>query len=454
MEKPLIFRVLIASRGEMATRLIRQFREAGTETAVVFSEPDVDAPWVEEADYPVYLNGRTVAETYLDPMRVVAAACDAGCEAIHPGYCFLAERVDFFQLAEGANVAVVGADLRPLAKATDRMMLRHVARQCGIPLVPATDRLADADEGAVLAAQLGFPLYVKAVAGSVIRRVNAPAELAGVVRDVRQEATLRTGDSGVYLERAIPKLRRIGTTVVGDRFGTTVHLGHTDATLEVEIPEVGVHCWVEEYGDNLLSPDLAARLGDAAVDLARTLKWTGVGKVRWAVTPDGGWYLLGFSGRLTTGFDLVELVQGVDLIQAQVRVQAGQPLGWSQEDVGASRHGVQLRIVPVAVASGSVRRAEGRVEALELPEGEHVRAVAGTAEGQAVSVDTEPLLAKISVSGPTRHAALVMARKALDGLVVEGVSTNKEFLARFLANEQLWRLDIDADTLARELGLA
>ena len=115
MDKPLIQRVLIANRGEIASRLIRQFRAVGTETAVVFSEPDVDAPWVEEADYPVYLNGKTVAETYLDPMRVVAAACDAGCEAIHPGYCFLAERVDFVQLAEGANVAVIGCDLRPLA---------------------------------------------------------------------------------------------------------------------------------------------------------------------------------------------------------------------------------------------------------------------------------------------------------------------------------------------------
>lgn len=448
MEGPVIAieRVLIASRGEVARRLIRQFREAGVETVAVFSEPDVEQPWVEEADYAVYLMGRTVGETYLDPRRVVSAAMDAGCDAIHPGYCFLAERVDFVQMAMLANLLVIGGDPRALARAVDRFDVRRVARDLGIPIVPASERLAPDDDGVGAGALLGFPLYVKAPAGQVAQRVTAQDQLPTAVARVRDIAALLHGDRTVYLERAVDHLRRCGTVVVADRHDTVVHLGETDGSLGL-----GVRSWVEEMGEALVG-DLHQRLGEAAVEVARAIGWTGVGRVRWALTPDGGWYLLGFSGRLTTGYTLSERVLGLDLVHTQLRMFQGEPLTWGQEAVKPTRHGVQLRIFPVDVTD-PLADVEGQIERLDLPEGdENVLVEAGTAAGQPCNRDTDPLLVKLTITGPTRHAALVRARAALEELVIEGVPTNRDFLLELLADERVWRGEYDTHTVASMLA--
>lgn len=444
----MIARVLIANRGEVARRLIRQFKKEGIETVVVFSEPDVEQPWIEEADYAVYLNGRTVAETYMDARRVVSAAMDAGCDAIHPGYCFLAERPDFVKMAGMANLSVIGADFRVLTRAVDRFDLRRVARDLSIPIIPASDPLPEGDDGVAAGAQLGFPLYVKAVQGAVVRRVESLAALPEAVAAMRDLAEQVTGSRSVYLERAVDRLRRLGTVVVADRHDNVVHLGVTDGSLQLDY-----RSWVEEMGEQLVGHDLHERMGKASADVARAIGWVGVGRVRWAVLPDGGWYLLGFSPRLTTGYSLAELVHGVDLVHTQLRIHDEEELGWGQGQVKFTRHGVQLRVFPVDVAGGG-GPATGTIERLVVPEGEHVLAEVGTAEGQPVNDDTDPLLVKLTVTGPTRHAALVRARAALSELVIEGVPTNRDFLLELVANEQIWRGGYDVHTLPEMIRAA
>jgi acetyl-CoA/propionyl-CoA carboxylase biotin carboxyl carrier protein len=226
-----------------------------------------------------------------------------------------------------------------------------------------------------------------------------------------------------------------------------VHMGLTDASLMWDY-----HTWVEELGEALVGRELHDRLGEKAVELTRAIGWTGVGRVRWAITPDGGWYMLGFSGRLTTGYSLVEQVVGTDLVQTQLRLAAGEQLGWQQADVQFPRHGVELRLFPFDMENPG-ERPTGSIERLVLPEGdEHVRALAGTAEGQPVTSETDPLLAKITVTGPTRHAALVRARAVLADLAIEGVPTNKELLSQLLADEAVWRGEYDDHTVARILS--
>ncbi len=433
-------RVLIANRGEIARRLIREFKSLGIETVSVFSEPDQGQPWVEEADYSAYLNGRTVAETYLDANRVIGVAMDAGCDAVHPGYCFLAGRLDFAELANQANMAIIGSDPRALARVVDRQSVRRVARELGIPLIPASDPISAEQDPVGIGAQLGFPLFVKTMVGDVIRRVDSLDRLAAVANEVRALGALVSGDSTIVLERAVDKLRACGTVVVADRYGSIVHLGETDGSLQYDF-----HSWVEEVGEALVGSTLHARLGERSVELARGLGWIGVGKVRWAITPDGGAYLLGFTPRLTTGYELAEQVHGIDLINTQFRVHIGERLGWEQADVKLERHGVQLRIFPFrAGATGAV---EGEIERLVLPTGEHLAVEAGTAEGQPCTEDTDPLLVKITVTGPTRHAALVRARAALEELVIEGVETNREFLLEILAEPSVWRGQYNTHTL-------
>jgi len=438
-------RVLIASRGEMARRLIRFFKERDIETVSVFSEVDVEGPWVEEADYDMYLNGRTVDDTYMHPRRIVSAAMDAGCDAIHPGCNFLAERPELFDIAIAANIPVIGADPKALMRVQDRMGLRAAASELGIPLIPASDVIPEAEDGIAAGAQLGFPLFVKSVAAGIFRVVNSQEELPSAMAAMRDLSQKLEGDRRVYLERAVGRMRHIGTVVVGDHHGATAFLGHTDGSIKANY-----HTWIEEMGTEVVGGDLPERLGDAAVYLSQKLGWTGVGRVSWALTPDGGWYLLGFSCRLTSGFSLVEQVYGIDLISTQMRVCTGNPLDWDGMASQPNKFGLQLRILHVDPADMS--RPEGMIENLGAPEGDGVTMEWGTDIGFECNADTDPVLGKLTVTGPTRHAAIVRAKAALAEVIVEGVPTNKDVLMDVLGDNAFWKREQDSTTLPRLLG--
>lgn len=443
-----VTRVLIANRGEIARRLIRHYAEQGVETCVVFSEADAEQPYLDDADYAVYLNGRTVAETYMDAGRVVSAAMDAGCDAIHPGTCFLAEHLDLYDLAHRSNIAVIGADPRALPLVVDRAKLRGVARKLNLPVIPSSEVLSVDDDGMEAAARIGAPLYVKAVQGGGLWRVDDLSALPDALAAVREMARLSSGDPAVYLERAVEARRQVGTVIVADRQNTCVHLGETDGSLEFASArgssgESHYCTWVEEAG-NGVAPELREQLGQAAVALARAVRWVGVGKVRWALTPHGGFYLLGFSARLTTGYDLVEEVHGVDLLQAQFTALAGEPLGWEQADVAPAVHGLQLRIFHIDPRTRT--RPEGVLERLVLPDG--VRAEVGVEERSICTADTEPLVVKLNITAPTRHAAVVRAKAALEELIVEGIPTNAAVLRDLVGRKLFWDGDYGVGTLA------
>jgi len=432
-----IKRVLIANRGEVAKRLIVHYRNLGIETVVAFSEADAEQSYLDDADFAVYLNGRRVGETYLDPHRVVGAALDSGCDAIHPGYCFLAEHVDFYMLATNANIAIYGCDAMIIAKVVDRSRLRRMAKTLGIPLIPGTEPIPAGDDGVAMAAQLGFPLFVKAVAGGALARVENIEEIEEAVADIRQLARAVSGDSAVFLERAVDDQRHIGVTVVGDRSGNIVHLGAMDASLEVRY-----RTWVEELGPTVV-PSVADKVTAASVELSRALGWTGVGKARWAVTERGGWYLLGFSARLATGYSLTEQVHGVDLLRAQKMALEGDDIPWTQEDAKLTEHGIQLRVFHVRTADLS--RPAGTITKLVIPDGVHTEV--GVEEGLECTEDSEPLLVKLTAVAPTRQAALVKARAALEQLVIEGIDTNLPMLLSLFDDKDFWRGEYDVRTL-------
>lgn len=436
-------RVLIANRGEVARRLIAFYKSQGVESVVAFSEADAEQPYLDEADFAVYLNGRSVGDTYLNPERVVSAAVDAGCDAIHPGYCFLAEHTDFFAYATSANVAIYSCDPTVIMKAVDRVLLRRTAKTLGVPLVPASDPLGPTDDGLAAGAQLGVPLLVKGVHGRAVARVDTLDALPEAVSEVRNFARAVSGEgSAVFLERAVDDHRYIGVTVVADRSGTVVHLGATDASLQVRF-----RTWVEELGPTVV-PEVAAEIAAASVELAKAVGWIGVGTYRWAVTPRGGWYLLGFSARLTAGYSLTEAVHGVDLLNTQAMALEGDEVPWTQEDARLEEHGVQLRVFHVRVSDLS--RPAGTITKLVLPEG--VQVEAGVVEGLPCDVDSEPLLVKLTAVAPTRQAALVKARAALETLVIEGVDTNIQMLRALFDDRAFWDGDYDVRSLEPHRG--
>jgi acetyl/propionyl-CoA carboxylase alpha subunit len=418
-------RILIATRGEIARRLLRYYSAQGLETVLAFSEPEVDLSYMDDADYTVYLNGKTVPETYSDPSRVLSAAIDAGCDVIHPGYCFLAERMDFYQMAAGANMPVIGCIPQVLATISSRMQLREVARSVGIPLIPCSDVLPEGDDGVAYAAQMGFPLFVKAAEADCFERVEALGGLADAVARVRAEAVVQNAPDTVYLERVVESMRQLNTTVVADHHGLCMSLGSSESTIQS-----GYRKWVEEIGPDTLEPGLRTHLDQWAVALARALNWVSVGVVRWAVTPDGGAYLLGMSARLTTGYSLIEQLHGIDLVDAQFSTLIGKPLEWSQADTAIRKHCVQVRILHVDEQG---KRPEGVLETLSLPEGPLLEV--GCEEGQVCTENTDPLLLKMTVIGETRSEALSLLREALASVVVEGVASNLVQL-RYLLAEQ------------------
>lgn len=442
MKQATLERVLVAHRGATARRLVRHYRQRGVETCVVFSEADADQPYLDEADYAVYLNGRSAASTYLDPERVVAAAMDAGCDAIHPGTGPLAEEASFHAMAHHANVAVIGCDPAVLPRIVDPAALAATARELSLPAVPVSAPLAPEDDGMLEAARIGAPLRVVPLGGGASRLVRDLAELPGALDAVRGEAVRAAGDPRVRLERAVEVHREVGAVVIADRHGRCDVLGLHDTTLGHDGAT-----WVAEAGPELF-PDLRDALCRASEALARAVGWVGVGEVRWALGPRGAWFLRGFAGRLPDAYDLVEEVWGVDLVEAQFDAVSGGELRWAPGALAPRGHGVQLRVLHLDPATGA--RHEGVLEALELPAG--ALAERGVDAGCACSPDSEPLLARVTVLAPTRGAAVVKAKAAAEAVDARGVPTNLADLRALLGGEAVWRGEHDAHTVERLLG--
>lgn len=435
-------RVLIANRGELARRLIRHYKKCGVETVAVFCEPEAEDPYLDEADYATYLNGDTVAATYMDSARIVGAAIDAACDAIHPGYCFLAERAEFFARALSANVAVIGAAAETIARVVDRGRLFRIAKDLEIPLIPSTPTLEDDSDGIEAGVALGLPLFVKAVHGGALHRVGQWESLPEAVRGTRELARFATGVSEIYLESAVDIHRHIGTIIVADRHGGCVYLGHLDGSLQVNY-----RTWVEEAGPHVAG-NLDETLGIAAVKLARAVEWVGVGCVRWAVTKHGDFYLLGFSGRLTTGYSLVEAVTDIDLIELQDKmVIRSEHLAFMQSSLAVKRCGIQTRVLHVD--PGTLSRPDGKLTELDVS-GDMLVEMGGAA-GQQCTEETEPLLTKITVTAPTRTAAIVQASAAINDLRVSGPPTNVEVLRAVFRDPDYWKGDWGVSTLSEFL---
>lgn len=437
MKQATLDRLLVACRGAVAKRLIRHYRQQGVETCVVFSEADADQPYLDEADYAVFLNGRDEASTYLDPERVVAAAMDAGCDAIHPGTSALAEEVGFHALAHHSNVAVIGSDPATLARAVDLATLASVARDLSLPVVPASAELGPDDDGLLEGARIGTPLWVKSLGGGPPRLVRDLSDLPGALEAVHDQ-----GEARVRLERAVDVYREVGVVVVGDRHGRCVGMGPVDATLRLD-----GRSWIGEAGPELF-PELQGPLVEASVALARALGWVGVGEVRWSITPRHTWFLRGFSARLPECFDLVEQVWGVDLVEAQFDVLSGGGARWKATELAPRGHGLQIGIHHVDPLGR--QRPEGLLELLDIPPG--VVHEIGVEPGCLCSQESEPLLARLTLLAPTRGAAVVKAKAVVEAAQVSGVPTNLDALRELLGHEDFWRGVHDAHTVQRLLG--
>ncbi|MGX0886969.1 3-methylcrotonyl-CoA carboxylase alpha subunit [Kocuria rhizophila] len=443
--------VLVANRGEIAVRVMRTLRAMGIRSVAVYSDADACARHVKEADVAVRIGPAAAAESYLDIDAVVAAARETGAEAVHPGYGFLAENVDFARACAAAGIAFIGPRERALEIMGDKIASKLQVAEHGVPLVQGVSEPGLTDEQLVAAAaDMPFPVLIKPSAGGggkgmqVVERYEDLAEALPAARRVAKQSF---GDDTLLIEQLVATPRHIEVQVLADTHGHVIHLGERECSLQRRHQKV-----IEEAPSALLDAATRARIGEAAVAAAKAVDYVGAGTVEFLVSdrePDT-FYFMEMNTRLQVEHPVTEMVTGVDLVEWQVRIADGEHLTLTQEDVHLDGHAVEARVYAENPARGFLPT-EGTVVALRDASGPGVRVDSGIMAGQRVGLDYDPMLAKVIAHGPDRRSVLQRLRAALEDTVILGVGTNVEYLHMLLTDEDVVAGRMDTGLIERKL---
>jgi len=424
--------VLVANRGEIARRVIRGCRALGVRSIAVYSEADAGWPHVTDADEAVAIGPAPARQSYLDIDRILDAARRTGAEAIHPGYGFLSENWRFAQACEAAGLIFVGPSWRVIQQMGDKIEARRLMAAAGVPVVPGSDGPVDSvDAAREIAARAGYPVMLKASAGGGgigMVKVADEAGLPAAFASAQRRAQAAFGSGGLFLERYVERARHVEVQVFGDAGGQVVHLHERECSIQRRHQKL-----IEESPAPNLPAALKARLTEAAVAGARSVGYVNAGTMEFIVVGDE-LYFLEMNTRLQVEHPVTEEVTGLDLVQAQLRVAAGEPLPWTQAQIPQRGSSIECRIYAEDPAKGFMP-SPGRLTRLVLPQGPGVRLECGVAEGVEVSVHYDPLLAKLITAGRDRDEAIARMSAALDAFVVEGVMTAIPFHQRVMQSD-------------------
>jgi acetyl-CoA carboxylase biotin carboxylase subunit len=424
--------VLVANRGEIARRVIRGCRALGIRSIAVYSEADAGWPHVTDADEAVAIGPAPARQSYLDIDRILDAARRTGAQAIHPGYGFLSENWRFAQACEAAGLIFVGPSWRVIQQMGDKIEARRLMAAAGVPVVPGSDGPVDSvDAARAIAARAGYPVMLKASAGGGgigMVKVADEAGLPGAFASAQRRAQAAFGSGGLFLERYVERARHVEVQVFGDASGQVVHLHERECSIQRRHQKL-----IEESPAPNLPASLKARLTEAAVAGARSVGYVNAGTMEFIVV-GAELYFLEMNTRLQVEHPVTEEVTGLDLVQAQLRVAAGEPLPWTQAQIPQRGSSIECRIYAEDPAKGFMP-SPGRLTRLVLPQGPGVRLECGVAEGVEVSVHYDPLLAKLITTGRDRDEAIDRMSAALDAFVVEGVKTAIPFHQRVMRSD-------------------
>jgi acetyl-CoA carboxylase, biotin carboxylase subunit len=427
-----VFRkILIANRGEIAVRIVRACRELGVRAVAVYSDVDRTALHVRLADEAYRIGPAASRESYLAIENVIRAARQAGCDAVHPGYGFLAENPAFARACGAAGLTFIGPSPAAMEKLGAKTAARHVAREAGIPMVPGTlDPIADAAAAAASARRIGFPVVLKAVAGGGgkgMRRVNSEAELASAWRDAASEAQNAFGDGRLYLEKYLQRPRHIEIQILGDLHGNVIHLGERECSVQRRYQKV-----IEEAPSPVMTPELRGAMGEAAVKLARAAGYSNAGTVEFLVEAERNFYFLETNTRLQVEHPVTEAITGLDLVKLQIRIAAGERLALAQGNVALRGHAIECRIY-AEDPENNFFPSPGKIAEYRAPGGPGIRLDEGVYRGWTVPNEYDPMLGKLIAHGSDRSEAIARLVRALGEYQASGIKTNVEFLRRVLA---------------------
>ena len=442
-------KVVIANRGEIALRVVRACRELGVRSVAVYSDADARAPHVREADEAFHIGPAPSAESYLRGERIVDVAKQCGAEAIHPGYGFLSEREWFARLVRDEGLVFVGPPPEAIAAMGSKTAARELVIAAGVPVVPGTtSAVTDAAEAAHIADGFGYPVLLKAAAGGGgkgMRVVRTAAELPASLDAARREARNAFGDDAVYVEKYIIGPRHVEIQVLGDQHGTMLSLGERECSVQRRHQKM-----IEEAPSIAVSPALRAEMGATAVRAARAAGYVNAGTCEFLLDRDHRFYFLAMNTRLQVEHPVTELVTGIDLVQWQLRIAAGEPLPFTQASITPHGWAIECRITSEDAANGFLP-STGRIEYLHLPSGPGVRWDGGIETGSEVGLHYDPMLAKLIVWAPTRDEAVARMHRALLELTVHGIETSREFHLRVMEDGEFRRGEIEIQWLERRL---
>ena len=444
-----IGKVLIANRGEIALRILRSCRELGIPTVAVYSTVDRDALHVQLADEAVCVGEALSGKSYLNVPNILAAATSRGVDAIHPGYGFLAENDRFAEICRDHGITFIGPSPHAIRSMGDKSTAKATMQSVGVPTVPGSEGLlADPVEAAELAAQMGYPVMIKATAGGGgrgMRLVPSADQLENLFKAAQGEAEAAFGNPGLYMEKFITRPRHVEVQVLADRHGNVVHLGERDCSIQRRHQKL-----LEEAPSPALDPELRRRMGDAAVAAARCIDYEGAGTVEFLLDRNGGFYFMEMNTRIQVEHPVTEMVTGIDLIAEQLRIAGGEPISFTQDDVQLRGHAIECRI-NAEDATHNFRPAPGRITGWLPPGGPGVRVDSHVYTGYDIPPFYDSLIGKLIVWGRDRSSAITRMKRALNECAVTGIPTTVDFHLDLLERKEFISGDVHTKFVEQDM---
>ena len=429
-------KILVANRGEIAIRVMTTAKKMGIKTVAIYSTVDRNAPHVKFADEAVCIGEAPSSESYLRGDKIIEVAKKLHVDAIHPGYGFLSENADFAELAEKNNITFIGPRSKAIKMMGDKLAAKDAVKNYNIPMVPGVDRaVTDPKEAVQIARKIGFPILIKAAAGGGGKGMRVVEKETAVEEQMKRaisEATSAFGDGSVFVEKYVTSPRHIEIQVMADTHGNVIHLFERECSIQRRHQKV-----VEEAPSSVLTPEIRKKMGEAAVNVAKSCDYVGAGTVEFLLDADHNFYFLEMNTRLQVEHPVTEWITDTDLVELQIRVARGEKLPIRQEDLKITGHALELRVYAEDPLNNFLPSV-GHLEVYKLPVGENIRVDNGFEEGMDIPIYYDPMLSKLITYGKTRDEAIDTMLKAIDNYHVKGVQTTLPF-GRFVCEHKAFR---------------
>ena len=444
-------KVLIANRGEIAVRIIRACREMGIRTVAIYSEVDKNALHVQLADEAICVGPAPSNKSYLNVKAILEAACLTGADSIHPGFGFLSENPNFAKICQETGIKFIGPDYKLIELLGNKSRAKETMKRAGVPVVPGSDGLIYSKEQAInLAEQIKYPVMLKASAGGGgrgIRIAYSKEELEKEYDIVKQEAKVSFNDDSLYLEKFVENPRHVEIQILADEHGNCIHLGERDCSVQRRNQKV-----LEETPSGILDDETRKKMGEVAVKAVKEIGYSNAGTIEFLVDKNKDFYFMEMNTRIQVEHPVTEMVTGVDIIKEQIKIASGEELSYKQEDIKFNGHSMEVRI-NAENPDKNFMPCPGTITGLHIPGGNGVRVDTAIYSGYTVPPTYDSMLAKLIVHGKNREESIAKMKSAVAEFVVEGITTNIDFLLKILENENFKTNNYDTSFIKKEFNM-